>query len=90
MKRSAKCGPGGQWSLGSTLPRCQPVLCPVPSPPQHGSVHSQVPGQDQYLVGDIVKYHCDTGYMMSGSAITTITVPKDCINQQLHLVTIQY
>ena len=65
---SADCLAGGQWSLGSQLPQCEAITCPAPSPPRHGSVHPGAPGpgQAQYRVGDIVKFHCDTGHMMSG------------------------
>ena len=65
---SADCLAGGQWSLGSLLPQCEAITCPAPGPPRHGSVHPGAPGpgQAQYRVGDIVKFHCDTGHMMSG------------------------
>ena len=43
-RRSAECGAGGRWSLGSTLPRCQAVECSAPAPPRHGSVHAVRPG----------------------------------------------
>ena len=64
----ADCLAGGEWSLGSRLPRCEAIICHAPAPPTHGSVHPQAPGpgQAQYRVGDIVKFHCDTGFMMSG------------------------
>ena len=67
---SADCLAGGQWSLGSLLPQCEAITCPAPGPPRHGSVHPGAPGpgQTQYRVGDIVKFHCDTGYMMSGES----------------------
>ena len=68
---SADCLAGGQWSLGSLLPQCEAITCPAPGPPRHGSVHPGAPGpgQTQYRVGDIVKFHCDTGYMMSGESV---------------------
>ena len=45
----------------------------MPSPPLHGTVHPSSPGQDVFQVGDIVKYHCNTGYMMSGSPVSACT-----------------
>ena len=93
-RRSAECGAGGRWSLGSALPRCQAVECSAPAPPRHGSVHAVRPGTtvrkyfshnrpifppliEDYVqvfrVGDIVKFQCSTGYMMSGSPVAACT-----------------
>ena len=67
---SAYCQQSGHWSLGITPPTCQPILCLSPDVPLHGSIHSQYPGQHSYRVGDLVQFHCNTGYILQGFAVT--------------------
>ena len=78
---SADCLAGGQWSLGALLPQCEAIICPAPGPPRHGSVHPGAPGpgQSQYRVGDIVKFHCDTGHMMSGETRIEAADVSSCV-----------
>jgi len=71
--RSAECEPGGRWSLGSTLPTCKPIECQAPRAPHHGMIHPGFPGQEVFKVGDIVKFHCETGFMMQGSPVSACT-----------------
>ena len=71
--RSAECEPGGRWSLGSTLPTCKPIECQAPRAPRHGMIHPGFPGQEVFKVGDIVKFHCETGFMMQGSPVSACT-----------------
>lgn len=74
--RRAECLQHGAWSLGDTRPSCVPVLCQSPAAPRYGSLVSRYPGQTSYRVGDILQFHCDTGYMMVGSPVTACTKDK--------------
>ena len=81
------CQQSGHWSLGQVLPTCQPILCLAPHIPPHGNRHSQYPGQQNYRVGDIVKFHCNTGFMMQGSPVTSCTEDKSWSNNSPECVT---
>ena len=72
----AECGPDGSWSLGARRPSCVPVLCQSPPTPEHGTVVPRHPGQTTYRVGDIVQFHCEPGFMMTGSPVSACTLDK--------------
>ena len=63
------CLPSGQWSDDD--PACDPVVCPVPDIPKHGSWN--VGG---FVPGSSIRFECHQGYTLVGSAVTTCLMDK--------------
>lgn len=63
------CLPNGHWS--DEDPACDPVVCPVPHIPEHGSwkVGGFVPGAS-------IRFECHQGYTLVGSATITCLMDK--------------
>ncbi|XP_074599235.1 sushi, von Willebrand factor type A, EGF and pentraxin domain-containing protein uif isoform X2 [Brevipalpus obovatus] len=53
---------GDTYRLNKT---CVPKLCPKLEPPKHGKILSN---KKNYYFGDIIKFHCDFGYLMNGAS----------------------
>ena len=74
---SAYCDHSGHWAgIGNIPPTCQPILCLPPPTPLHGYIHSQYPGQQSFKVGEIMRFHCNLGYMLQGPTVTACTEDK--------------
>lgn len=53
---------------GDTFQRnksCVPIMCSMLSSPENGKLLST---KDKYHFGDLIKFQCDFGYVMSGSS----------------------
>ena len=66
---SISCHQTGRWS--GLVPDCQPILCPPPTPPTHGSL--ALGGSEHYYVGSTVQWRCEEGHVMLGEPATTCT-----------------
>nr|CAG4648642.1 EOG090X05QS [Polyphemus pediculus] len=64
------CLADGQWS-GSD-PACDPVICPVPKNPEHGTWN--VGG---FVPGSAIRFECHQGYTLVGSATITCLMNKE-------------
>ena len=53
------CGEEGDW-VGAG-PLCEPIQCPAPSPPSHGSVEG-----DGLGLASVARFSCDPGYQLFG------------------------
>ena len=63
------CLPSGDWS--DEDPACDPVVCPVPQIPPHGSWN--VGG---FIPGASIRFECHQGYTLLGSATITCLMDK--------------
>ena len=83
---SASCQPSSQWKFhpqhGTPIPlppltvpppTCAAITCRLPPAPVNGSVHTIEKDKNIFQVGDLVRFHCDHGFMMQGYGETSCT-----------------
>ena len=81
VSRTTECLDNGQWSINlngddytkDPIPKCDPITCPEISGPENGAMVGVAP----YNVGDMVKFQCNSGYMMEGQPVTTCIEEKN-------------
>ena len=90
--RVSNCLDNGEWSVNvngdnfskDPVPKCDPITCPAISGPDHGKMVGVAP----HNVGDMVKFQCDSGFMMEGQPVATCIEEKNLNFNQVGAVTV--
>ncbi len=64
---AAECRADGRWSVEKP-PRCRPIKCTPPKPPEHGMIGDK--NKKSFHVGETIRFFCLPGFMLVGRPLS--------------------